>query len=71
MAETTGGHRYPEPTCPTRKLCRENSHDRDRNHCQPNGTLRGLARQFCRFRNQCHHHEIRANDGYVLKPKPQ
>ena len=70
MAETTGGQRYPEPTRPEPQTL-QNSHDRDRNHGQANGTLRGLARQFRRFRNQCHHHQIRADHGYVLKPKAQ
>jgi hypothetical protein len=46
-------------------------HERNRDHGEAYGALRRRVRQFRRFRDKCHHDQIWANDGDVLKPEPQ
>jgi hypothetical protein len=49
----------------------ENRQECDRDHGEANGALRRVVRQFRGFGDQRHHHQIRANDSDVLKPKGQ
>ena len=49
----------------------EDRHERNGDHGEANGALRGSVRQFRGFRDKSHHNQIRANDGDVLKPEPQ
>ena len=70
MAETTGGHKYPEPTLPRRRLW---STVRKATAIIANRhrIARLLMREFGRAGHQRHHHQIRTDDRHMLKTQRQ